>query len=106
MGCDQTDTSSNGKACGPQNPLPSAGSKIENQAAEKSDDPIIAILEASGLAGLQPRANHGAVEDALRALAALIAGADDIRLASVREAALKKLADIGIGAPARLMLQW
>jgi len=103
MGCDQTDTSSNGKACGPQNPLPSAGSKIENQAAEKCDDPIIAILEASGLAGLQPRANPGAVEDALRALAALIAGADDIRLASVREAALKKLADIGIGAPARLI---
>lgn len=43
------------------------------------------------------------VEDALRAVALALNGADPLRRATVREAALKKLEKIGISAPARLL---
>jgi hypothetical protein len=43
------------------------------------------------------------VEDALRNLASLITNDDDLRRATIREAALKKLSDIGISAPGKLL---
>ncbi len=71
--------------------------------ASTKDDPITAMLEAAGMAALQAGASMAAVEEAVRALATILVGADDIRRATVREAALKKLDEIGISAPGRLL---
>jgi putative DNA primase/helicase len=73
--------------------------------ATLSDDPIAATLQAAGLSEIQNGASMAAVEEAVRYLALLLADAtvDDIRRATVREAALKKLGEIGISAPARLL---
>ena len=56
-----------------------------------------------GLAALQPGANLATVEEALRTLALNLTDSDDLRRATVREAALKKLGDIGISAPGKLL---
>jgi putative DNA primase/helicase len=80
--------------------------QIEAATAEGSTtnaDPITAILEAAGIAALQADASMAAVEEAVRALATILAGADEIRRATVREATLKKLDEVGISAPGRLL---
>ena len=66
-------------------------------------DPIEAALNACGLAALESGASFAATEKAVRDLASLLASEDDIRRATVREAALKKLGAIGISAPGRLL---
>ena len=71
--------------------------------ASTNDDPITAMLEAAGIAALKAGPSMAAVEEAVRALAALLESVDDIRRATVREAALKKLDEIGINAPGRLL---
>jgi putative DNA primase/helicase len=52
---------------------------------------------------IQDSSPLAAVEQALRSLAPRLTDADDIRRATVREAALKKLDEIGISAPAKLI---
>src|SRR5262249_2094473 len=68
-----------------------------------SDDPIAATLQAAGLSELQSGASMAAIEEAMRNLALLLTDVDDIRRATVREEALKKLEEIGISAPGRLL---
>ncbi|MDZ4344010.1 MAG: toprim domain-containing protein, partial [Candidatus Binatia bacterium] len=71
--------------------------------ASPTADPIADTLEAAGIATLKAGASMATVETAVRTLAALLESADDIRRATVREAALKKLDEIGINAPGRLL---
>lgn len=72
--------------------------------SQPEQDPIREMLDASDLAALQKgTSNMAAVEKAVRNLASILAGTDDIRRATVREAALKKLSEIGISAPGRLL---
>src|SRR4029450_8824479 len=66
-------------------------------------DPIQATLDDSGLGPLKPGASMAVVEESVRNLALRLADADDIRIATVREAALKKLDEIGISAPGKLL---
>ncbi|MBI4524378.1 MAG: DUF3631 domain-containing protein [Deltaproteobacteria bacterium] len=71
------------------------------QRAEILPDPIseaVSILDP-----LSETSQPGKIEDALRALALTLNGADPLRRATVREAAIKKLEQIKIGAPARLV---
>lgn len=69
--------------------------------AAGSDDPIAALV--SLLDDLNDQTPPIKVEDALRSLALALNGADPLRRATVREAALRKLEKIGISAPARLL---
>jgi putative DNA primase/helicase len=69
---------------------------------EFNSDTITATLTAAGFDELKD-APLLKVEDALRTLASLITNDDDLRRATIREAALKKLADIGISAPGKLL---
>jgi len=71
--------------------------------ASRIDDPIARILEAAGIAALQPDTSMAVVENATRELALLLVGGDDTRRAIVREAALRKFDEIGINAPGRLL---
>jgi Protein of unknown function (DUF3631) len=66
-------------------------------------DPIQSALESCGLATLQAGAQLIAIEEALRTLALNLTDADDLRRATVREAALKKVGDIGVSAPGKLV---
>lgn len=66
-------------------------------------DPIGETLQVSGIDQLQTGAKLSTIEEAVRNLAHLIETEDAIRQATVREAALKKLQEIGIGAPGRLL---
>src|SRR5262249_41363177 len=59
-------------------------------------------LTAAGFDGLNDTP-LSRVEDVLRNLASLITNEDDLRRATIREAALKKLGDIGITAPGKLL---
>jgi len=68
-----------------------------------TDDPIAATLQGCGLAELESGASITTVEEAIRNLQLMVFDADDIRRATIREAVLKKLAAIGISAPARLI---
>jgi hypothetical protein len=65
-------------------------------------DAIAATLTAAGFDELKD-APLTKVEDVLRSLASLITNDDDLRRAMMREAALKKLGDIGISAPGKLL---
>jgi putative DNA primase/helicase len=79
---------------------------LNNGAAQGSTseaDPIQIILKDSGLAALQPGASMATVEMGVRDLVACLAGADDIRRVTVREAAFKVLEGIGVKAPGRLL---
>ena len=49
-----------------------------------SDDPINKILEAAGITNLKPNAAFIDVDAAVRELAKLMIGIDEIRLATVR----------------------
>ena len=69
----------------------------------QADDPIAKILDDAGISTLQPDTSISMVEQAVRGLGSLVAGADDLRRAAVREAALRKLQEIGIKAPSRLL---
>src|SRR5262245_35686103 len=71
--------------------------------APVSDDPIAATLQVVGLSELQSGASMAVVEETLCNLVLLLVDADDIRRATVREVALKKLDAIGISAPSRLL---
>lgn len=66
-------------------------------------DPVISMLEMAGIDSLESGATMATVEEAVRNLALLLADADDIRRMTVREAGIKKLSDIGISAPGRLI---
>jgi putative DNA primase/helicase len=66
-------------------------------------DPIAEILEAAGVAKLKKGGKMVDVESAMRALSQLLKSADDIRRAAVREAVLRRLTEIDINAPARLV---
>src|SRR5262245_55922717 len=66
-------------------------------------DPIQAVLDCSGLEALKHAASMALVEEAVRNLVLCLSGADEIRRATVREAALNKLHEIGITAPGRLL---
>jgi putative DNA primase/helicase len=63
------------------------------------DDPI----RESGLDSLGLNPPHARVEAALRKLAALLDGEDDLRKATIREAAIAKLTSCGLKAPAKLL---
>src|SRR5215831_14523184 len=66
------------------------------------DDVITSTLTAAGFDDLKD-ASLLKIEDVLRTLASLITNEDDLRRATIREAALKRLADLGIGAPGKLL---
>ena len=66
-------------------------------------DPIETILTDSGLGKLETGAPLAAIENALRTLALNLTDSDDLRRATIREAALKKLGNIGISAPGKLI---
>jgi putative DNA primase/helicase len=70
--------------------------------AQADGDTLTATLTAAGFDDLKD-APLSKVEDALRTLASLITNEDDLRRSTIREAALKKLGDIGISAPGRLL---
>src|SRR5262249_8832681 len=75
-----------------------------NQAGLTSNsDTIAATLTAAGFDDLKSDVSLLKIEDVLRTLASLITNEDDLRRAMIREAALKRLADIGIGAPGKLL---
>jgi putative DNA primase/helicase len=80
---------------------------LNAELAERAGRHVVSEIDqtflASGIMNLTPESSIGAVENALRDLAAMLKGADDLRRASFREAALKKLDSIGINAPARLL---
>jgi putative DNA primase/helicase len=78
------------------------GHAISNHESDDSD-PIQATLQVSGLADLTKGCSLPKVEEGLRNLALWLNDADPIRRATVREAALHKLDEIGISAPARLV---
>src|SRR5215813_2508379 len=74
-----------------------------NQAGLTSNsDTIAGTLTAAGFDDLKD-ASLVKVEDTIRTLASLITNEDDLRRATIREAALKRLADLGIGAPGKLL---
>jgi len=66
-----------------------------------SHDPIVETI--SPLDDLNEHSPLGQVESALRTVVSSLNGADHLRYATVREAAIKKLETIGVGAPARLI---
>lgn len=65
-------------------------------------DEIAAILTAAGFDGIS-EGSVSAVEYALRTLGTLLHGADELRRAAVREAAIKKLESLKINSPARFV---
>src|SRR5262249_18316772 len=69
----------------------------------EATDPIQATISESGLGLLQTGAALASIEEAVRKLSQLLVGVDEIRRGIVREAALKKLGEIGISAPAKLV---
>ena len=75
---------------------------VEQNLPGFEDDAITTTLTMAGFDELRD-APLLKVEDALRNLASLITNDDDLRRATIREAALKKLADIGISAPGKLL---
>lgn len=75
----------------------------EKPPAALDADPIALTLETAGIDALKNDASMAVIEEALRNLALLLNDADEIRRAAVREAALKKLHDIGISAPGKLL---
>jgi putative DNA primase/helicase len=75
---------------------------VEQSLPEFNSDTITATLTAAGFDELKD-VPLSKVEDALRNLASLITNDDDLRRATIREAALKKLGDIGISAPGKLL---
>ena len=79
------------------------GTNGDDQSQPESPDPIETILTDSGLGGLETGAQLAAIEGALRTLALNLTDSDDLRRATIREAALKKLGDIGISAPGKLI---
>jgi hypothetical protein len=75
----------------------------KNQTLSKGDaDPIAEILSAAGFNEVDEN-SFSKLEETLRRLASLIDGVDEIRRATVREAAIKKLEDLNVSAPARLV---
>jgi hypothetical protein len=66
-------------------------------------DEIALTLQTAGVSQLEKECALMHVEEALRNLARLLEDSDNIRLATLREAAIKKLDDIGISASARLI---
>ncbi len=76
---------------------------VDNQHSASGEDPIQGILDASGLGALTSDATMAAIEEAVRHLSSQLYGADEIRCAAVREAAQRKLVEVGINAPSRLL---
>jgi hypothetical protein len=66
-------------------------------------DPIAETLQSAGISELQPGASLAKVEAGVRSLALIIESADEIRRVTIREAVIKKLDEIGINAPGRLV---
>src|SRR5215813_12508278 len=66
-------------------------------------DEIALILETAGISQLEKNCALASVEEAIRNLALLLEDADGIRRATVREATIRKLDEIGISASARLI---
>src|SRR5882672_10829630 len=75
---------------------------VKQSLPEFNSDTIAATLTAAGFDELKD-APLLRVEDALRSLAVLITADDDLHRAMIREAALKKLGEIGISAPGKLL---
>lgn len=75
---------------------------VEQAGLRSNGDAIAATLTAAGFDELKD-APLSKVEDALRNLASLTTNDDELRRATIREAALRKLDDIGISAPGRLL---
>ncbi|HWP23515.1 MAG TPA: DUF3631 domain-containing protein [Candidatus Binatia bacterium] len=82
---------------------PTESAKTESPEGEEAPNPVEEILQQCGLQNLQPGASLAAVEDALRALSILTTNCDDLRRELLREAVIKKLTEIGIKAPGRLI---
>ena len=74
---------------------------IFDEGAAIVPDPIAEVT--SLLDALDDKSPLAKVEESLRSLALALNGADPLRRATVREAAKKKLENIGISAPARLL---
>ena len=75
----------------------------EHLGAGVNGDAIAATLTAAGFDELKKDTPLSKVEDVLRSLASLITNDDDLRRATIREAALKRLGEIGISAPGKLL---
>lgn len=67
------------------------------------DREIDALLSESGIASLTANTSPAEIEVAVRALATLLAGADELRRAVVREAAIKRLTACDVRSPARIL---
>src|SRR5262245_61127798 len=75
---------------------------VNQNLPEANDDVVTSTLTAAGFDEFKD-ASLLKIEDVLRTLASLIKDDDDLRRATIREAALKRLDDIGIKAPGRLL---
>lgn len=70
---------------------------------EDGADPIIAALGAAGFQEFKEGVEGAKIEGALRNLVVVLDGADSLRRAMVREAVIKKLIEVGVSSPARLI---
>jgi hypothetical protein len=73
------------------------------QGSKPQVDPIESMLESCGLSTLEPGASLTAIEQALRTLALNLTDSDDLRRATIREAAIKRVSDIGVSESAKLI---
>lgn len=65
--------------------------------------PVEDVLGGFGLGSLDKGVPISSIEEALRKLGEKVVGADPLHRASVREAAIKRLKEVGIGAPALMV---
>jgi putative DNA primase/helicase len=70
---------------------------------EGQQETIAQTLEQTGLSQLKEEAPIEEIEEALRKLAASAIGADSIRRAALRSAAMARLTDVGVSSPAKFV---